>query len=143
MIVIDAAALVHALTDTGPRGSAIRARLKEEDGLAAPYLLDTEILSNLVRLSRGSRGKSPVLGKDLFTKATAEYSKLPIVRHDIMLLWPRMTTLGAILSVYDASYVALGEALDCDLLTSDAKIKSSYENAKPPGNGRKIGITVH
>ena len=40
-------------------------------------------------------------------------------------LWPRLKSLYANLSAYDAQYVALAEALHVPLITADARVKRS------------------
>jgi predicted nucleic acid-binding protein len=52
---------------------------------------------------------------------------LPIGRHGMDLLLPRIWQLRRNLTAYDAAYVALGEALQCPLLTLDERI------ARAPG----------
>jgi predicted nucleic acid-binding protein len=129
LIVVDCSALVHALTDTGRRGKAVRDRLDREDSLAAPNLLDTEILSALVRLARRSGAGTPaVLTARSRDKAMDVYRQLPLQRHDVLPLWQRMVHLASNLSVYDASYVALAETLAVTLVTSDARIARGYES---------------
>jgi predicted nucleic acid-binding protein len=60
-------------------------------------------------------------------KAMEIYRELPLVRHDVLPLWPRMVRLASNLSVYDASYVALAEALTVPFVTSDARIARGYD----------------
>jgi len=56
---------------------------------------------------------------------TGESRAFPVDRHDVLPLWPRLKSLGANLSAYDAQYVALAEALGVPLVTADARIKRS------------------
>ncbi|TDC78728.1 type II toxin-antitoxin system VapC family toxin [Streptomyces hainanensis] len=127
MIVVDCSALVHALADTGHRGRAVRERLDQEDALAAPSLLDTEILSALVRLARRSgSGIPPRISQRDRDKAMDIYRQLPLQRHEVPTLWPRMVQLASDLSVHDAAYTALAEALSVPLVTSDARIARGY-----------------
>lgn len=131
MIVIDSSALVHALTDTGRRGKVVRDRLDDEDVLAAPSLLDSEVLSALVGMARRSGAGTPaVISTRSRDKATDVYRQLSLTRHDVLPLWPRMVQLASNLSVYDASYVALAEALAVPLVTSDARIARGYGNSR-------------
>jgi len=44
-------------------------------------------------------------------------------------LWPRIKSLHANLSAYDAQYVALAEALRVSLVTADARIDRSEQPA--------------
>ena len=55
----------------------------------------------------------------------ADYARLRITRHPV---WPyhlRMWELRHNLGAYDAAYIALAEALGCEMLTGDAKLKSA------------------
>ncbi|HEY1619019.1 MAG TPA: type II toxin-antitoxin system VapC family toxin [Streptosporangiaceae bacterium] len=122
MIVADCSAIIFYLTDDGPAGQQARERVSREDSLAAPGLLDYEVMSALVGLSRGRRGGKPKLGKRQTEKAMATFRLLPVERHETLALWDRVWELSANLSVYDAQYVALSEALDVPLLTSDHRI---------------------
>jgi predicted nucleic acid-binding protein len=122
LIVADCSALVFYLTDDGPAGRQVRDRVRREDALAAPGLLDYEIMSALAGLSRGRRGGEPKLGKRQAEKAMATYRLLPVDRHDTLPLWERVWELSQNLSAYDAQYVALSEALDAPLLTADRRI---------------------
>ncbi|MEV7678042.1 type II toxin-antitoxin system VapC family toxin [Streptomyces sp. NPDC088341] len=123
MIVIDCSALVFFLTDDGPTGQRVRKRVVEEDRLAAPHLIDYEVISALLGLARGRRGGKPKLTARALHKAMATFRDLPIDRHETLILWERVKTLSANLSAYDAQYVALAEILGVPLITSDARIE--------------------
>ncbi|MFF5444395.1 type II toxin-antitoxin system VapC family toxin [Streptomyces sp. NPDC012888] len=122
---MDASALVLFLTDRGSRGAAARRRIGEEDALAAPYLLDTEVASALLGLARGAR-IDPLSLDDHFRT----YEGLRVQRHETSSLLPRIRKLYANLSAYDATYVALAEALGVPLLTADARIKRGVRNPR-------------
>ncbi|WP_413100414.1 type II toxin-antitoxin system VapC family toxin [Streptomyces sp. Inha503] len=125
MIVIDCSALVFFLTDEGPTGHGVRERVAKEDRLAAPHLLDYEIMSALLGLARGRRGGDPKLSEKQLRKAVATYRDLPIDRHETLILWERVKGLSSNLSAYDAQYVALAESLGVPFITSDARIARS------------------
>ncbi|MGQ4271020.1 type II toxin-antitoxin system VapC family toxin [Nocardiopsis changdeensis] len=120
MIVIDNSALVEMLVVAGPVGSAVAARVSKAEVLCAPYLLDTEIMSALLGLARGGK-----ITSGQADTAMAAYDRLPIDRYGTLPLWPRVKVLRANLSAYDATYVALAEALGAPLVTSDARIARS------------------
>ncbi|MGW2184445.1 type II toxin-antitoxin system VapC family toxin [Streptomyces sp. NPDC001719] len=122
MIVVDCSALVFFLTDDGPTGHRVRERVAKEDRLAAPHLIDYEIMSALLGLARGRRGGEPKLSEKALRKAMATYQDLAIDRHETLLLWERLKSVSANLSAYDAQYVALAESLGTPLITSDARI---------------------
>lgn len=91
--------------------------------LAAPHLIDTEVLHTLRRLVR-LRDLTEAEG----TRALATFSGMIINRQPVMALHDRIWALRHNLTAYDASYVALAEALGAtSLLTSDARL------AKAPG----------
>ena len=57
--------------------------------------------------------------------ALSNYRVFPVERQDVLPLWPRLKSLHANLSAYDAQYVALAEALNVPLITADARVKRS------------------
>ncbi|GAB2974842.1 PIN domain-containing protein [Streptomyces pseudoechinosporeus] len=125
MIVVDCSALVFFLTDEGPTGRGVRDRVAKEDRLAAPHLIDYEIMSALLGLARGRRGGEPKLNERQLRKGLATYRDLAIDRHETLILWERIKGLSSNLSTYDAQYVALAESLGVPLITSDARIEKS------------------
>lgn len=122
MIVADCSAIVFYLTDDGPAGHRVRERVGGEDAMSAPELLDYEVMSALAGLSRGRRGGAAKLGARQVEKAMTTFRLLPVERHATLPLWERVWELSANLSVYDAQYVALSEALDVPLVTADQRI---------------------
>lgn len=128
MIVVDSAAVVDALTGVAGTDD-LRAYLAAND-LHAPSLLDVETVSALRGLTLAGR-LSPARAQDLLT----DFDDLPIQR------WPfadalrrRAFQLRDNLTAYDAAYVALAEALDCPLLTRDARL------ARSGGHGARIEV---
>jgi predicted nucleic acid-binding protein len=119
MIVVDSAALVDALTAV-PGSEELRDILARHE-LHAPTLIDFEVVSALRGLTLGGH-LSAERAEDLLT----DLDDLRIER------WPaedplrrRAFQLRHHLSAYDAAYVALAEALDCPLLTRDARLAGS------------------
>ncbi|MGW3567047.1 type II toxin-antitoxin system VapC family toxin [Streptomyces sp. NPDC000941] len=125
MIVVDCSALVFFLSDDGPTGHRVRERVAKEDRLAAPHLIDYEIMSALLGLARGRRGGEPKLSEKQLRKAVATYRDLALDRHETLILWDRVKGLSSNLYAYDAQYVALAESLGLPLITSDARIDKS------------------
>lgn len=117
MIVVDASVAIAALLSNG----AARELLKAER-LAAPHLIDSEIANAL----RGMVRAGTIGGDDGFT-ALAAWSALGIQRHPTVGLFKRIWALRENCSAYDATYIALAEALDCPLATADARL------ARAPG----------
>lgn len=112
MIVVDASAALSALLNAGP---ARRALASEQ--LHAPHLIDSEVANGLRRR---------VAAQDL--EAAAGWAALNAMRRLGMTRYPGFSILDRVwelrdnLSAYDASYVALAELLDCNLLTADARL---------------------
>ena len=121
MIVVDASVLATALGDDGPDGDGARARLRGER-LSAPELVDLEVASVLRRQVHG--GEVDIRRAAL---ALADLAALPLRRAPHRPLLARCWELRDNLTVYDASYVALAEALDVTLLTGDGRL------ARAPG----------
>jgi predicted nucleic acid-binding protein len=119
VIVVDCAAVVDALTVVD--GTAdLRATLAAHE-LHAPALLDYELVSALRGLTL-RRGIGVARAQDAMT----DFEDLRIHRwHAGDALRRRAFGLRDRLSAHDAAYVALAEALDCDLVTRDARLARS------------------
>jgi predicted nucleic acid-binding protein len=119
LIVVDASILVTALADDGPDGDRFRGRLAGER-LAAPHLIDLEVISAWRRLAAAGR-----LDDRRAAFARADLQALPVRRVDHRPLVERCWALRATMTSYDAVYVALAELMDAPLLTADAKLATS------------------
>jgi len=117
VIVVDASVLAPALADDGEDGDRARERLRREE-LAAPELIDLEVLSTLRRAARARR-----LDENRSLQALTDLAALPLRRVPHLPLLGRVWELRDNLSAYDASYVALAEALDTVLVTADGRIE--------------------
>jgi predicted nucleic acid-binding protein len=117
VIVVDASVVAVALGDDGPDGERVRDRLRVERRLAAPELLDLEVVSVL----RG-RQRSGQIPQRRAEQALADLIRLPLERAAHRPLLPRCWELRDNLTPYDAAYVALAEILDTALLTADARL---------------------
>lgn len=91
-------------------------RIAEEASLA-PHLLDLEVASALRGLVR--RG---ALAEAVAHSALRHLAVLPVTRCDHRPLLSRCWELRDNLTVYDAAYVALAEAIGATLLTSDQRL---------------------
>ncbi len=116
MIVVDASVLAVALLDDGTDGHRARARLRGEQ-LAAPSLIDLEVTSVWRGLVRGGH-----LDPERASLALDDLSALPLDRADHAPLLGRCWELRDNLTVYDAAYVALAEALETTLVTGDRRL---------------------
>lgn len=120
MIVVDASVLVTALADDGPDGDRHRARLVNER-LAAPHLIDVEVVSAWRRLAAAGR-----LDERRAAFARADLRSLPLDRVPHGPLLDRCWELRGSVTAYDAVYVALAEMLDAPLLTLDERLASTH-----------------
>jgi predicted nucleic acid-binding protein len=118
VIVLDASAAIEWLMKS-PTGTKVDRRLfsSAPSTLHVPHLLDVEIAQVLRRYVReksmtASRGE----------EALQDLRDLPLNRYPNDILMPRVWELRAVLTAYDAVYVALAELLDAPLLTCDRKV---------------------
>ena len=123
MIVVDASVILELLLAT-PKATAIEERVfNPEETLHAPHLLDLEVAQVLHRYSRiedvsQQRGEQALL----------DLADFPIERYPHTDFLQRIWDLRAILTAYDAAYVALSEALSAPLLTCDSKLANAFGN---------------
>ncbi len=115
MIVIDASAVVLGLLNEGDARA-----LQRDEALAVPHLVDSEVTHALRRM---------VLQGDV-TEADAEralgtWTRMGVERFAAVGLLDRVWELRANLTAYDATYVALAEALDVALVTADGRLARS------------------
>ncbi len=98
-------------------------------------------MSALAGLSRDRRGGKPKLSARQAEKAMATFRLLPIDRHNTVRLCARVWALSSNLSVYDAQYVALSEAVGAPLVTAGHRIaragtpRCAIETMAHPANG--------
>ena len=116
MLVVDASILVVALADDGPDGDQARARLRGQR-LVLPELADLEVVSVLRRQVRA--GAIDIRRAGL---ALEDLAALPARRAPHRPLLARCWELRDNLTVYDAAYVALAEAMQATLLTGDQRL---------------------
>jgi len=117
VIVVDASVLAPALADDDADGDRARERLHGEQ-LAAPGLIDLEVVSTLRRAA-----SAKMLDERRSAQALTDLAALPLRRVPHLPLLARIWELCDNLSPYEASYVALAEALDTALVTADGRIE--------------------
>ena len=88
--------------------------------MAAPHLLDVEVLHVLRRFNRTNRLSAVRAGQ-----ALDDLGDLAITRYGHEFLRPAMWRLRNDLTAYDAAYVALAELLDAPVVTCDARLARS------------------
>lgn len=119
MIVVDASIVVTALADDGPDGDRVRGRLRGER-LLAPHLIDVEVVSAWRRLAAAGDLDERRVGLAMDDLDSLRLDRVP---HRPLMV--RCWELRQNLTVYDATYVALAEAMQVPLLTADAKLAAA------------------
>lgn len=122
MIVIDASAMVEALVGRAADEELLNALSGDID---APHLLDVEVLSVLRGLLRGGK-----LDASAAEQARLDHFAFTITRHETAPLSERIWQLRHQFTSYDASYIALAEALQAPLYTCDAKLATRGHDAQ-------------
>ncbi len=115
MKVVDASVIVELVAnDLDPD------RLGDQE-LAAPHLIDSDVTNVLRRLVINN-----ALTSEQATTALDGFTRLTLTRFAAASFRPRMWELRHNLSAYDATYVALAEALDATaLLTTDTRLANA------------------
>lgn len=122
MIVVDASVLANAIGDDGADGEAARDAIRRGGRVSAPDLVDVETVAVLRK-----RWLAGTLPARRFASAVRDLEDLAVDRYPTVRLMWRAYELRDDVTAYDAAYVALAEALDCPLVTADARL------AKAPG----------
>lgn len=122
MIVLDASAVVEVVLGL-TASEVVIDRLRSEATVHAPHLLHLEVAQSVRRLV--ASGRVPSERGAVSIELLAD---LDLVLHGHGDLLPRIWELRANLSVYDASYIALAEALGASLVTFDSRL------ARAPGH---------
>ncbi len=120
--MLDASAVVELILNT-ERGRRARQRLADPtETLHAPHLLTVEVTQVLRRFVTARWITAAAAAS-----AIVDLVGLDVERHDHEALVLRMWALRHNVTAYDAAYVALAEALDAPLLTTDGRL------ARAPG----------
>ena len=117
MIVVDAAVLANMLLYADERGRKARAALGRDPEWAAPEHWKAEVFSIIRGLALGNKIKD--------AQAVRAVDRLPHLGIDYVSLdelLPRMWQVRSAISGYDAAYVALAEARQVALVTSDGRL---------------------
>lgn len=112
MIVVDASVAVSAVLTDGPARAAL-----STEALSAPHLVDSEFAHAVRRRVAAGRLQEAAAWTGLDA-----WRRLGITRYAAAPHLERIWELRSNLSAYDATYVALAEALGCPLLTGDGRI---------------------
>jgi predicted nucleic acid-binding protein len=103
--------------------------LLRDDEVAAPYLVDSEVISALRGMVR--RGEFSVEDAGVALHA---WKALIVFRVSAPATLERIWALRDTVTAYDATYIALAERLGCPLVTADARL------AAAPGIGCPVVV---
>jgi len=117
LIVVDASVLANVIADDGPQGKRARTEIRAAGDLAAPDLVDVETVAVLRK-----RWLAGTITQRRFATAVDDLELISIDRYPTLPLMRRAFELRTNLTSYDASYVALAEVLDCELVTGDGRL---------------------
>ena len=124
MIVVDASAAVLGLLNDGEARSALAA-----EAVVCPHLVDSEVVHALrSQVLRGEVEESEA------RQAIDVWGRLGFERVGVSGLLGRIWALRENLSSYDATYVAVAEAIEAPLLTADGRL------ARAPGPRCTIAV---
>lgn len=131
MIVIDASAALEVVLRT-PAAAAVQAIVFAPGAsLHAPHIIDVEIAQVLRRYARARQ-----LTEHRCAGALEDWGAFRLHRYAQDWMLSRIWELRANVTAYDASYLALAEALDAPLLTRDARL------AAAPGHAAKVQLVA-
>lgn len=120
MIVLDASVLANVVGDDAADGDTARAELAAAGAGAVPDVANVESMAVLRK-----RWTAGTLTDDRFTAAVDDLVALPVTRYPTLTLMRRTFELRHNVAVYDGCYVALAEALGCELVTADGRLASA------------------
>lgn len=114
MIVVDASILANVIADDGIDGQRARSEVGSAGELAGPDLVDVETVAVLRK-----RWIAGSISDRRFAEAIDDLEAIELERYPTLPLMRRSYELRANVTAYDATYIALAEALGCELLTGD------------------------
>jgi predicted nucleic acid-binding protein len=123
VLVVDTSAVLEALVARDPAPGLVE-RLGDDGDLHGPHLIDTEVLHALRRMTR-----SGAISEERAADARTDFAELALVRYPHEPLSDRVWELRHNLTAYDATFVALAEALGAPLVTSDARLADAPRHA--------------
>lgn len=121
MIVADASVVVLGLLADGDSR-----RVLATEAVAVPHLVDVEVAHAL-----RSQVRRRVVDAHDAARALRAWSRLGVQRVPVVGLLERVWDLRENLSAYDATYVALAEALGVPLVTADGRMASAPGHTCP------------
>lgn len=119
MLVVDASCLCQVVM-SGPGAEELRERMAADPEHAAPHIVDVEVFGVIRR--EHLRGR---LDRTEATQAVEDLESWPAERFGHRPLLGRAWQLRDTVRGWDAMYVALAEALDAVLLTTDLRLAAA------------------
>lgn len=120
MSVCDASVFAEALTSSTSLGTAARHSLQAERRWDAPAILPAEVLSAIRGLSLGGK-----ISEHGAARARKRLTVSNVSLHQFAPYAERIWELRTNLTVYDAWYVAVAEALGVSLVTTDSRLATA------------------
>ena len=121
MIVLDASILANVIGDDGADGRRARSEVRSAGEMAAPDLVDVEAVAVLRK-----RWMAGTVSDIRFAEAIDDLQAIGLERYPALPLMRRSYDLRANVTAYDATYIALAELLDCELLTGDRRLARAH-----------------
>jgi predicted nucleic acid-binding protein len=128
VLVVDSSAMLNALA-AADAPSGLLERLADDGDLHVPHLIDTEVLHALRRMTIGGD-----ITEDRAADARSDFAEFPLMRYPHEPLSDRVWELRDNLTAYDATFVALAEALGAPLVTCDGRL------AAAPGHDARVEL---
>jgi predicted nucleic acid-binding protein len=125
VIVLDGSAAVDYLVGDADRAAWVEHELNVGRwDIHAPHVIDVEVFSTLRRIALGRRSVAARM-----VDALDLARRIAMTRYPHVDLLDRMWTLRHTLHPPDSAYVALAEALDAPLVTTDIRLARSHGHA--------------
>ncbi|MGN6679227.1 MAG: type II toxin-antitoxin system VapC family toxin [Streptosporangiaceae bacterium] len=118
--MLDASVMANVVGDDSVDGRRARDEFRAAGEVSAPDLVDVETVSVLRK-----RWLARTITAKRFAAALRDLEDLDFDRYPTLRFMRRAYELRANITAYDATYVALAEALSCELLTGDARLARS------------------
>lgn len=122
-MVIDASAAVELVLG-GSRGRHIAGSIAGESNLAAPEVIDLEVIHTFRRLIR-----SGLVDADRASQALSRFFALPVEKYRHHALSGRIWDLRDSFTAYDAAYIVIAEGLGTPLITCDRKLARGVKSS--------------
>jgi predicted nucleic acid-binding protein len=110
---------MEALAARDPAPGLIE-RLADDGDLHAPHLIDTELLHALRRMNMHHE-----ISNERADDARSDFAELALIRYRHQPLNDRVWELRHNVTAYDATFIALAEALSAPLITCDTRLAST------------------